>query len=597
MKILVVDDHATNRKLLRVQLEAEGHAVLDAADGVDALASLEREPVHAVISDILMPRMDGYRLCRAVRQSERFSALPFLLYTSTYDSPSDRQLAATVGADGYILKPAPTSVLLEALHAALDKNIERKGRQLTVHDETDVLRQYSEALVHKLEEKNSELQDALENLRQAHAEILELNRDLEQRVEERTAQLNVAREEAELANKAKSAFLATMSHEIRTPMSGMLGMLELMSLTQLDAEQRETLGWVRESGSSLVRIIDDILDFSKIEAGKLKISPEPASVHQVVEGVRAIFSANAGSKGLSLKCSVDPKISRSLYFDALRLRQILSNFVSNAVKFTARGAIEIKAELVARTDGEDLVRFSVTDTGVGISAEDQRKLFQPFSQVETQAMRNVGGTGLGLTICRQLAALMNGSVEMVSELGKGTVMTLTLSFPIAEASELAHPVGEDAPEASGTGAVRAAPSVTEAEQEGTLVLIVEDSPTNRMLLMRQLNDLGYAAETAENGVRALKLWQTGRFAIVMADCNMPEMDGYELARSIRQLEKGRIGRPTPLLACTASAMQGEAEKCFEAGFDDFLVKPTTLAQLLEKLDQWLPIGEARETSY
>jgi signal transduction histidine kinase/CheY-like chemotaxis protein len=403
--------------------------------------------------------------------------------------------------------------------------------------------------------------------------------------------LHDAKDAAEAGNRTKSIFLATMSHEIRTPMNGVLGMLELLSLTTLDAEQRTTLEVVRESGKSLQRIIDDILDFSKIEAGKLEVRPAVASIASTVKAVSNIFSGNASSKHVDLMCYIDPQISPALFVDPMRLRQILNNFVSNALKFTEKGRVEIKAELLGRADGEERVRFSVTDTGIGISQDDQARLFQPFVQAAGENTPRFGGTGLGLTICQRLAQMMGGSIEMVSEVGVRTTMTLELSLPIANAKELPEvdPVGP--PDfLRATMMRRQAPDTASAEAEGTLALLADDHPTNRSLIVRQINLLGYAAESAENGIVALEKWKSGRFGILITDCNMPEMNGYELTRRIREFEATNGDKRIPIIACTANALGGEAEICFAAGMDDYLAKPVELNELSKKLDRWLPIA-------
>ena len=403
--------------------------------------------------------------------------------------------------------------------------------------------------------------------------------------------LHDAKEAAEAGNRTKSIFLATMSHEIRTPMNGVLGMLELLSLTTLDAEQRTTLEVVRESGKSLQRIIDDILDFSKIEAAKLEVRPAVASIASTVKAVSNIFSGNASSKHVDLTCYIDPQISPALFVDPMRLRQILNNFVSNALKFTEKGRVEIKAELLGRADGEERVRFSVTDTGIGISQDDQARLFQPFVQAAGEITPRFGGTGLGLTICKRLAEMMGGSIDMVSEVGAGTTMTLELSLPIANAKDLPEvdPVGP--PDFLRTTKMRRrAPDIASAAAEGTLALLADDHPTNRSLIVRQINLLGYAAESAENGIVALEKWKSGRFGILITDCNMPEMNGYELTRRIREFEATNGDKRIPIIACTANALGGEAEICFTAGMDDYLAKPVELNELSKKLDHWLPIA-------
>ncbi len=417
------------------------------------------------------------------------------------------------------------------------------------------------------------------------------NAELEHRVVERTAELAAATEAADRANRAKSVFLATMSHEIRTPMNGVLGMLELLALTRLDAEQRGAVGVVRESGRSLLRIIDDILDFSKIEAGRLEIRPEVASISQVLERTRQIYEGMASSKGLVLEVMMDQRIGPAHLFDPVRLGQILNNLLSNALKFTQQGRITVSARLLESSGSFDTLRIAVSDTGIGVSAEECAQLFQPFSQVGLQASQQRGGTGLGLVICRRLAEMMSGDIEMESEVGQGTRLTLTLTLPTADVRELPRQQADVG--ASGLALAlatrRVAPSLEEAQRDGSLVLIVDDHPTNCAVLVHQLRALGYAAECAEDGEQALQAWTARRPGIVITDCNMPRMSGYELARAIRSAEReGGLPR-TPVLACTANALGGEADACFAAGMDGYLTKPIAIDQLMAALDQWLPL--------
>jgi len=402
-------------------------------------------------------------------------------------------------------------------------------------------------------------------------------------------ELEVARQAALSADRAKSAFLATMSHEIRTPMNGVMGMLELLALGRLEPDQRNQVSAIRESAHSLLRIIDDLLDFSKIEAGRLDLAPESTAISQVVESVYQTYAGAASSRNLRLQQQVDARISPAVMVDPLRLRQILNNLVSNAIKFTEKGEVALSARLLAREDGHDLIAFTVRDTGVGIAKENQQKLFEPFVQAETQTTRRFGGTGLGLSICRKLAQMMGGKIEMQSEAGAGTTMSVTLRLPIASAAATPAAAGPK-PAGAQDVRVRECPSVEAAERDRTLVLVADDHPINRQVLQRQLERIGYASEVAEDGREALGLWRTGRFALLLSDCHMPELDGYELARTIRADEAAQGTARKPIIACTANALAGEAEQCLAAGMDDYLAKPVQIATLAAKLQAWLPLA-------
>lgn len=398
--------------------------------------------------------------------------------------------------------------------------------------------------------------------------------------------LNELKVTAELANRAKDTFLATMSHEIRTPLTGMLGMLELLSMTHLDNEQQATLDAAWSSGRGLLRIVNDILDWSKIEEGKLELSLRPTSVTQLLQEVTNTYSRTASAKNLVLWQHADPHLCSTHIVDALRLSQILNNFVSNAIKFTQRGEIELRAELLEKLDSVERIRFSVRDTGIGIAQTVQQKLFQRYQQENADTARMYGGTGLGLAICRRLADLMDGEIDLKSESGHGSTFSITLTLPVCgtpgEIVKIQNPEVEQ----------RKILPLFDNGKDSLLVLIVDDHPINRDLLARQIKLLGLRAETAENGLKALSMWQEGRFALVITDCHMPDMDGYTLSQAIRKIESEKKLPRTPIIAWTANVLAEEAGHCQAAGMDELLVKPANLAQLKTVLTKSLRIATA-----
>ena len=389
-------------------------------------------------------------------------------------------------------------------------------------------------------------------------------------------ELRRSRDAARAGSQAKSAFLATMSHEIRTPMNAVIGMLELLSYSRLSADQRQMLSAARESSRSLLTLIDDILDFSKIEVGKLEVHREPCSVARLVDGINATFKHVASSKGLLLTRRVDAALAPAHVLDPARLRQVLTNLVSNAIKFTDAGAVTLDVRVLEAGRGFQTLRFTVQDSGIGMSEETQRRLFEPFRQGESDTSRRYGGTGLGLAISRQLVELMGGTIEVTSTEGLGTRVCVTLGAAEAPASALPDPEAPAERERV-PGTVDAPP--------GTKLLIVDDHPVNLAMLKRQLKVLGLDADTAASGAEALAKWRRDRHTLVITDLQMPEMDGYAFARAIRA-EQDPQHKPT-VVAFTANTHSEALVQCTSAGMDDYLTKPTELAALRQKLSYWL----------
>jgi len=524
---------------------------------------------------------------------------------------------------------------------------------------------------------------------------------------------------AEEATKAKATFLATMSHEIRTPMGGVIGMVDLLQQSKMTDDQRQMINTVGDSAHSLLTIINDILDFSKIEAGKLDLEEIPISIRDVVEGAGEGLAVSARNKNIGLSVYVDPDIPDALVGDQVRLRQILFNFGTNAIKFTEKGKVFLRADKIPSKDkGKATVRFQVIDEGIGIPTESQAKLFQAFSQVDASTTRKFGGTGLGLTICQRLTEIMNGEIGVESVPGEGSAFSATVTFPVSEEHAfksdghdlnglkvlLAHKDDEmreliprylehwkatvtttseidklnamaldaakdecpfdviylgsgwsidaqadavrslqaektlsstryvvafrnrikaDRPEIDNTVYVNAgplrradliksiaiaagraspdveyddselmlepgkAPTVAEAEAAGQLILLAEDNLTNQDVIRRQLTMLGFAVEIANDGKEALELLETRNFSILMTDCHMPNVDGFELTEAIRQSEKNKDSR-LPVIAVTASVMKEEIDHCFASGMDDYLAKPLEMAKLKDMLRKWMP---------
>lgn len=579
--ILVVDDSQTQRAMLEYLLKKQGYQLLSARNGREALDMVKKNQPQLIITDIVMPEMDGLTLCKAIKTDGELKHIPVILMTSL-TGIEEIGHGLEVGADNFIYKPYDDQRLLSHIKKIISNNVLHRPEQKQMGVQI--------ILGGKKFRVNPERKQILDLLVTSIEDTVYINQILQ----DREAELNMAKEAAEKSNSQKSKFLATMSHEIRTPMTSIISLLELLSLSNLDSDDHNTLMTIYESSKLLIRIIDDILDFSKIEAGKLTISLKESSIHKIIKKIHHLHSGAASKKGLGLTSYCSPKICPAVDVDELRLQQILGNFISNAIKFTDQGTIDIRADLIEQTDDVLRLLFSVKDTGIGLSQKNQQKLFQPFTQVSNTNTRDFGGTGLGLVICQRLAALMEGQITLASELGVGTTISLELSLPIADLTKL---VKTDAKKpihelADIVAKRRSAPDVGIAEKENTLVLVVDDHPVNRNVLLRQLNIIGYAAEGVESGLEALDAIKIKHYALMITDCNMPGMDGYELTQRVRKIETEQNLKRLPIVACTANAMNTVNTACSAAGMDDCLIKPMVLMNLMHLMDRWLPIPSA-----
>uniref|UniRef100_UPI003BA9588B ATP-binding protein n=1 Tax=Roseococcus sp. TaxID=2109646 RepID=UPI003BA9588B len=399
------------------------------------------------------------------------------------------------------------------------------------------------------------------------------------------AEAEAARDAAEAAAHAKSSFLAAMSHEIRTPMNGVLGMLEILDRSALGADQARSVAVIRESAQSLLGIIDDVLDFSKIEAGRMEVEELPFSLRSLIEGTVETLMPQARQRGLTLFADPADPGPDWMEGDPTRLRQILFNLIGNALKFTERGFVRLAAQTrLDETDpqgGMAVVRLVVEDSGVGMDAETLARLFQPFTQADSSTTRRFGGTGLGLSIVRRLVELMGGEVRAESTSGRGSRFIVTLRLRVAVVvPAAAKPLPLPPPTGAGHAPLGR-------------VLAVDDHPVNREVLTRQLELLGIPAATADDGAQGLAHWRWHRPSLVLLDIHMPVMDGFEMARAIRQEEQAKGLPRTTLIAVTANALKGEAERCYAAGMDGFVTKPVTLDGLSRALARFMP-GLAKE---
>lgn len=401
--------------------------------------------------------------------------------------------------------------------------------------------------------------------------VAELN--LSYKNEELIAELKKEKDKAEKMSQAKGEFLANMSHEIRTPMNGVIGTLQLLEDTDLDPDQKEFVSTAHKSADALLAILNDILDISKIEAGKLRFENIAFNLTQVIKDIVVLYSLKSEQHGVALVQSIDESLPEVVLGDPTRLRQIIVNLVSNALKFTQQGEVKVSVDVLSKNTENVELKISVSDTGIGISEQAQETLFNAFTQADGSTTRKYGGTGLGLAIVGQLVEMMQGELGVDSVEGEGSTFWVVLKFQCVDQESLVKE--------------KVVP-VSMPLSSSVKILLVEDNPINQMVAQKMLEKVGVKSTLANNGVEALKILAEQVFDLVLMDCQMPEMDGFDATREIRQLNiKALNQQPVPIIAMTANVMSGDRDRCLDVGMNDYIAKPVQFDELEALLRKWL----------
>ena len=524
-KILVVDDDPIKVMAIEAVLHSLEQTIVSATSGEEALRRLLTEDFAVILLDVNMPGVDGFETAEYIRQRRRSEHTPIIFLTAYADDAfEDRGYA--LGAVDYLLMPATPNMLRAKVGVFVD-------------------------LFQKTEQ---------------------VKRQAEQRIQ--LAQEQAARAEAERASIAKSQFLTNISHELRTPMTAIIGMTDLSLMEPLSVNVKEYLTAVQTNAHLLLELLNEILDLSKLESGTLTLESAPLQLRRILNELKQTFGHRADQRGLDFQVIADPAAPDNLIGDSLRLRQVIFNLLTNAIKFTEHGCVKVDVRVESSCDREAWIKFTVSDTGIGISATDQERIFSPFTQVDASTKRRRDGAGLGLAISADLIRAMGGSRSVTSALGKGSEFSFVVPLLIDRRRLDDVPASAALPEPALTTFLR------DSESPPMRILLAEDTPTNQLLVRHALGKRGHHVVVAGDGRTAVDLARRGTYDVILMDLQMPDMDGFEATAAIRALP----GKQPPIIALTAHTMMGDRERCLAAGMQNYLSKPIDLRELISTVE-------------